>query len=59
MAQRNAVRVTSSAENMEAMMPSVRVTAKPFTEPVACQKRMMAVMRVVAFASKIALKALS
>ena len=35
---RNAVRVKSRAENIEAMMPSVRVTAKPFTEPVACQK---------------------
>ena len=59
MSQRNAVRVTNRAENIEAMMPSVSVTAKPFTEPVACQKRMTAVMRVVTLASKIALKALS
>ena len=57
--QRNPVRVKSSAENIEAMMPSVSVTANPFTEPVACQKRMSAVMRVVAFASKMALNALS
>ena len=41
------------------MMPTVRVTANPLTEPVACQKRITAVMSVVMLASKIALKALS
>ena len=40
------MRVTSRAENIDAIMPSVRVTAKPLTEPVACQKRITAVIRV-------------
>ena len=57
--QRKTVRVMSRAENIEAMMPSVRVTAKPFTEPVACQKRITAVISVETFASKIALNAFS
>ena len=57
--QRKTVRVIRRAENIEAMMPSVRVTANPLTDPVACQKRMTAVMRVETFASKIALKAFS
>ena len=56
--QRKAVRVKRIAEKREAMMPSIRVTENPRTGPLACQKRMPAVMRVVALASKIALKAL-
>ena len=57
--QRKPVRVKSRAENIEAMMPRVSVMANPFTEPVACQKRMIEVISVVAFASKMALKAFS
>ena len=44
---------------IEAMMPRVRVMAKPLTGPVACQKRMAEVMSVVTMASKMAEKALS
>ena len=35
--QRNRFRVMTSAVNIEAMMPMVSVTAKPFTGPVASQ----------------------
>ena len=52
------VRVKSNAENIEAMMPRVRVMAKPLTGPVACQKRMAEVISVVTLASKMAEKAL-
>ena len=55
----NSVRVTIIAENTEAMMPTVSVTANPLIGPVAFQKRIAAVMSVVAFASKMTLKALS
>ena len=52
------MRVTTMAEKTEAMMPRIRVTAKPLTGPLASQKRMPAVMSVVALASKMTLKAL-
>ena len=58
-AQLKQLRVTSSAENIDATMPIVSVTAKPLTGPVAFQKRISAVISVVTFESKIALKALS
>ena len=58
-AQLKQLRVTSSAENIDATMPIVSVMAKPLTGPVAFQKRISAVMSVVTFESKIALKALS
>ena len=59
MAQLKQLRVTSSAENIDATMPIVSVTANPLIGPVAFQKRISAVMRVVMFESKIALNALS
>ena len=52
-------RVTTRAANMEARIPIVRVIANPLTVPEARQKRMMAVMRVVMLASKMAVKAFS
>ena len=58
-AQAKMTRVTTMAEKTEAMTPTVSVTAKPFTGPLACQKRMAAVISVVAFASKMTVNALS
>ena len=52
-------RPTISAVNSEARMPSVREIAKPLTGPLAFQKRIAAVIRVVTLASKIELKAFS
>src|SRR5260370_39791726 len=59
MAQLKQLRVTSSAENIDATMPIVSVTANPLTGPVALQHRISAVMSVVMFESKMALNALS
>ena len=58
-AQEKSMRVTSIAENTEAMMPTMSVTAKPLIGPLACQNRMTAVMSVVTLASKMTLKAFS
>ena len=59
MPQRKSTRVTRMAENIEATMPMVRVTAKPLMVPLPIQNRMMAVMSEVKFESKIAVKAFS
>ena len=58
-AQENSVRVTTIAENTDAITPTVSVTANPLIGPVARKKRIAAVISVVALASKITVNALS
>ena len=53
------MRVTTIDVNMLAMMPALRVMAKPLTGPDPCQNRIMAVSSVVMLASKMVEKALS
>ena len=53
----NTRRVTTSAVNIEMQTPAVRVIAKPRTGPVPTTNRMMPVMIVVRFESRIAVKA--
>ena len=50
-------RVTTSAENIDTMTPTVRVMPKPRTAPDARENRTIAAMRVVMLASTIALQA--
>jgi len=57
-AQPKTLRVTSSAENIEAMMPMVSVMANPLTGPEPSQKRIATFRRVVRLESTIALNAL-
>ena len=59
MPHQNMTRVQSSAAMSVPRIPMVRVTAKPLTVPLARQKRINAVMRVVMLASKMAENALS
>ena len=51
-AHANPLRVTINAENSDATMPRVSDTANPFTGPAASMNRIVLVMSVVTFASK-------
>src|SRR6267143_2486576 len=57
--QLSAFRPTMSAVKSEARMPSDSEIANPFTGPLAFQKRIAAVIKVVTLASKIELNAFS
>ena len=57
--QPSAFRPTMSAVKSDAKIPNVSETAKPLTGPRACQNRIIAVISVVTFASKIELNAFS
>ena len=57
--QLSALRPTMSAVKSDAKIPNVSATAKPLTGPRAYQNRIIAVINVVTFASKIELNAFS
>ena len=59
MAQPKKLREAINAVNNVARIPIVNATAKPFTGPVAFQKRIRAVIKVVMFESKMAGNAFS